>query len=168
MWSPSNNGFTNAWARTFAKKGNYIYVGSLGGGVFLSSDNGASWSPFNNGLENLKVEKIASLNNCIYSGTSGSSIFKIDYTPTLIPNIESKKEGYVIYPNPTSGIFTLKSESNISLIEIFNVLGSKIFETKATDNASICDLSHQPKGIYFMRMFDNGKVIATDKIFIEK
>ncbi|MBK8328282.1 MAG: T9SS type A sorting domain-containing protein [Bacteroidetes bacterium] len=72
----------------------------------------------------------------------------------------------MIFPNPSTGLFILKTESHISNVEIVNVLGIKVFDSKTTATTTICDLRKQPMGIYFVRLLDDTKIIATDKILI--
>ncbi len=55
-----------------------IYAGT-GGGVFKSTDGGASWSAINNGLTNTYVNALAldpQTPTIIYAGTGGGSVFK--------------------------------------------------------------------------------------------
>ena len=57
-----------------------------------------------------------------------------------------------IYPNPTSGIFTIQSSEKNYTIEIINLLGEKIYSSTINSNKSEIDLSKQPQGIYFIKM----------------
>jgi hypothetical protein len=89
-------------------------------------------------------------------------------TPLLTNNSSTRENSYFLFPSPSSGVLTLKSASDISDIEILNVLGVKVLEGKTTGITTIYDLSHQPKGIYFVRLLNGTKVIATEKILIDK
>ena len=85
-----------------------------------------------------------------------------------------------IFPNPSSGIFTIQlSEVNVPYsIEVFNVLGEKVFSqskipirtgTGGQNSTSKIDLSSQPNGIYFYRVFtESGGVVSSGKIVVEK
>jgi len=53
----------------FAEKGASLFAGAFGGGVFLSSNNGASWTAVNNGLSNTFVSALAVSGNNIFAGT---------------------------------------------------------------------------------------------------
>ena len=55
-----------------------------------------------------------------------------------------------LYPNPTDGIVTIEGEGSMT-ISVLNILGQKIMETEATDNANI-DLSVLEAGIYMVRI----------------
>ena len=55
-----------------------------------------------------------------------------------------------LYPNPTDGIVTIEGEGSMT-ISVLNILGQKIVETEATDNANI-DLSVLEAGIYMVKI----------------
>ena len=73
-----------------------------------------------------------------------------------------------VFPNPSSGIFTLQSTEEITAIEIYNVLGENIsplsFRREAGGEVEI-DLSAQPKGIYFIKV-QSGDKVSSQKIII--
>ncbi|MGA2296837.1 MAG: regulator, partial [FCB group bacterium] len=50
-------------------KGNNVFAGGWGSGVYLSTDNGANWNTANQGLNNLYVNTMAVSGNNIYAGT---------------------------------------------------------------------------------------------------
>lgn len=67
------------------------------------------------------------------------------------------------YPNPLEGE-TLFFESNQNLtVEIFNVLGKKIFSEKLNKNKNSLDLSQISSGIYLVKI-NNGNQIITKKL----
>ena len=47
-----------------------IFAGTYGGGVFLSTDNGASWTAVNNGLTNPDINTLAINGTNIFAGTN--------------------------------------------------------------------------------------------------
>ena len=52
---PANKGLTNLDVYSIAVSGNTLFVGTYGGGVFISNDNGKCWKKANNGLTNMRV-----------------------------------------------------------------------------------------------------------------
>jgi len=74
-----------------------------------------------------------------------------------------------VYPNPSSGLFTIKSEKEISSIEILNVLGENIYSASNTLHLKSheIDLSKQPKGIYFYNLRSENATITTGKLIIQ-
>jgi trimeric autotransporter adhesin len=76
-----------------------------------------------------------------------------------------------IYPNPSSGQFTinLNSSQNHYTIEVYNVMGEKIYQSvnkSPLGDLGVIDLSAQPAGIYFIYLkseeeIEVGKIITT-------
>ncbi len=110
-------------------------------------------------------------------------IFSIDTSSIAsINNLNATGEVINIFPNPSSGIFTL-SLSNVNArpdesfgrekcnVEIYNMVGEKVmFATPQylRDDNRI-DLSNQPNGVYFYRVVsETGRMIGVGKLIIEK
>lgn len=72
---------------------------------------------------------------------------------------------YNIYPNPTTGIFTLEGK-NIKSVKILNINGQSIKQLSKENEQYIFDLRGQPKGIYIIKIvIDKG--IITKKIVLQ-
>ena len=71
-----------------------------------------------------------------------------------------------IFPNPSNGIFSIKSENKISFVKIMNVFGECIYKSLMLNAQSLIDLSSQPKGIYFIRI-NNESGNTTKKLIIQ-
>ena len=56
-------------------KGGLIFAGSLGNGVYVSADNGATWTPTNNGLLSANISSLVSEGSNLYAGTFGDGVF---------------------------------------------------------------------------------------------
>src|SRR5581483_10945261 len=55
---------------------NNIFVGTQGGGVFRSTNNGDTWAAASNGLTNRDVTSLIMRNGVLYAGTAGSGVFR--------------------------------------------------------------------------------------------
>lgn len=73
-----------------------------------------------------------------------------------------------IYPNPNNGTFyiTFKNDATQHELEIYNLLGEKVYQSANTNPKSEIDLSNQINGIYFVKIYD-GKTNLTKKIVIQ-
>jgi photosystem II stability/assembly factor-like uncharacterized protein len=78
-----NIGLTNLDIRTLALSPGYVadytILAGTDGGIFKSSDSGASWSAMNEGLENLYVQTLAITSTSprtLFAGTEGSSVWQ--------------------------------------------------------------------------------------------
>jgi uncharacterized repeat protein (TIGR01451 family) len=87
-----------------------------------------------------------------------------DYNPAVITNTTvnnftttvgntsiSENNKLFVYPNPSTGVFTISSVANI---EVYNIVGELIlFE----NNATSIDITAAPKGMYFVKL-NGGKI----------
>jgi photosystem II stability/assembly factor-like uncharacterized protein len=77
QWEPCNNGISGSPINYFIIDGKNTYTG-IGGGVFMTTNNGDNWDAKNNGLESswgLDVESLAISGNNIFAGTFFDGIF---------------------------------------------------------------------------------------------
>ncbi|MDD7914000.1 T9SS type A sorting domain-containing protein [Polaribacter ponticola] len=76
-----------------------------------------------------------------------------------------KNKTIAIYPNPFKNKLYIKSKSNeLIKIELFDILGKKIFSNNKFNEYSI-ELSNLNPGVYFIKVYSkNGNLIKTEKI----
>ncbi len=83
-------------------------------------------------------------------------------TGVFVNQIEDR--GMLIYPNPSSGIFNIKSNNNTNItILVFNMFGQLILSQQ---NTTEINLTSEPKGVYFMKIND-GTTTLNRKIIVE-
>ena len=87
-----------------------------------------------------------------------------------VSSVDNKelKSGFLVYPNPSSGIVNLGNENNSEYnFTISNLVGQIVFDGKISSysNQSI-DLSQFSKGVYSIE-FTNTKQTYSKKIVIE-
>jgi Secretion system C-terminal sorting domain len=74
----------------------------------------------------------------------------------LVPEKETEaaggKSGLTIYPNPTKGEITVRHNSNVKILQVYNVMGT-LLKTINTNKRTVTaiDLGAQPAGIYILR-----------------
>jgi hypothetical protein len=73
-----------------------------------------------------------------------------------------------VYPNPNNGLFKLIVSQDDYFFTINDLKGSVVHSSKLNDinNITEVDISHLPKGIYFMRLY-NRNGIKSKKIVIQ-
>lgn len=88
--------------------------------------------------------------------------------PTGVEEVLGDENTMVLFPNPSNGVFSINRQNNKpQTVEIFNLLGVKIYSTTNTNQATTdIDISHSPKGIYFVEMYDEEKS-HTEKIIVQ-
>lgn len=75
------------------------------------------------------------------------------------------KKNHALYPNPTTGSFTLvlEEESNVN---IFNVLGQNVMSLSKVSGCQQIGLENAPKGMYLV-LIQNGSTTETKKLIVE-
>ncbi len=177
LWNAVNIGLTNTYVHTLAISGTNIFAGTHKG-VFLSANYGNLWTEINTGWTTTFDTIVMSI------AMDGSNIFAALGLPIpfdqlwsrplseVITGIEENNHNnsFTIYPNPSNGKYFLKLPEGIKNSEInifvYNLLGELIMTTKTQISLSQVDLRNQPKGIYLLRMRQEGK-IYNGKLVIE-
>ena len=89
--------------------------------------------------------------NTICADGTFSEIFSFTVEGVLGVN-EQTIEGLEVYPNPTTDILNVKAASDISSIEVMNILGQVILSENATSTTEQIDMSGLRAGTYFVRI----------------
>ena len=63
-----------------------------------------------------------------------------------------------IYPNPTKGIFSIRTDVDDLEVAIYSTLGKLIWKEKISGGLEQINLSQQPKGIYFVKLKSGNKI----------
>lgn len=91
----------------------------------------------------------------------------------LSTGIEEKKENAMlnVFPNPTAGKFSIQIENqqqmNIEEVQVSNLLGEMVHTQKLIGSTTKMDLSDQPEGVYFVKVYSQNSLIAFKKIAIQ-
>jgi len=68
------------------------------------------------------------------------------------------------YPNPVKNYLTLKFEEPLNgYIEVYNILGERVFHKNVSQTINNIDLSNILKGIYFIQIFDENEILLFTK-----
>lgn len=88
-----------------------------------------------------------------YNGIGKNRIARIN-SGAALSNPSFDLSTTVIYPNPSNGYFNIKIDDNVTTktIEVYTLLGQKIYSKQITENTSAIDLSNQSKGIYIYKI----------------
>jgi len=141
----------------------------------IAAWNGTKWSALGNGI-NGTVYTLAVFDSNLYAGGDFSSPGNgiAEFNPTLkITHPVVNNDSVNIFPNPNSGQFTVVcnrafTASSQPLIEIYNILGEKVYSASLIDGTSIINIENQPTGIYIYRITSAGSnLINSGKLVIE-
>jgi len=120
--------------------------------VILGGTNGIANYPYTGSMDNTRFY------NRILSNSEVAALFEMDSTcadvKTGITTNQGNKNRMNIYPNPTSGKFTVdNAKGEIGSYQVLDLLGSLIFESNFTDlEKQTVDLSTHPNGVYFLKI----------------
>lgn len=81
---------------------------------------------------------------------------------------EPYKPIITISPNPANGVFTIRSETKITRVEIINLLGETVYIQEPYSDFIKVDLQNKKPGIYFYRILKENNILQTGKIIVEK
>ncbi len=85
---------------------------------------------------------------------------------TTAVNTVNALGGISIYPNPNNGTFTVKhADKQTMKVEIFSILGTKVYSSTSENGDLTVDLEDKAKGIYLVKVTVNG-VTTTTKITV--
>lgn len=138
-------------------------------GSWVRIDIPESFFPFinQNGVTQFKIEAIQGVTGELFFFEGNDSLYMpqldIYYSSSLVnidPIFFEEKNTFSAFPNPSEGIFQLNVNNNnyTGIIELIDLNG-KISFIKVTHGN--LDISKFKKGIYTIRLQDNGKYLAT-------
>ena len=71
----------------------------------------------------------------------------------LAENLDTKESlELIVYPNPTSNQFTVKTEETLAFYTMLNYAGKILSTGKINEGSAIIDISELPSGLYFVRV----------------
>ena len=99
--------------------------------------------------------------------TSGDSTYNFFRTVVGTKDLNNVDATLAIYPNPSSGKFTLSSEIGLGSVTIYNSIGERVyFSDKANDQTQSINLDGYPNGLY-LAIIKEGDYTTTRKIMIQ-
>ncbi len=101
-----------------------------------------------------------------FNGTS--QIFGISAANIVLGVDDNTIEGFKVYPNPVEGsILTITTSStDVKTVNIFNVLGRRVFTQKFSSTDKTMDVSGIASGVYILKVTEGNRT-ATKKLIIE-
>jgi hypothetical protein len=105
-------------------------------------------------------------------GCTNTDSVKITVNTCLgIPGINGQDNQVALYPSPSNGKFTIEwgAEKESAKVEIYNMIGEKVYAGNINSVTTRLDLSDQPQGVYLYRiMTEKGDFVSEGKFIIQK
>ena len=168
-WSQS--GLNSYSGVSIISKDNYLFAGTFGNGVFLSSNGGYTWIPKNQGLGTaLYISTLFVSGNYIYTGNGiNVGILRRDYSEIIgikknSEEVPDKYSLYQNYPNPFNPWTIIKfqiKDSRLVTLKVYDILGKEI-ETLVSEKLIpgsyevTFSASQYPSGDYFYQLSTEG------------
>ena len=147
--------------------------------LVVSDDSGVTWTtlttwnagnqPSVNGTEYIADLSLYSGNVQFavvgYEGTSDDSEdydfhvgkFEVEAASTLGIN-PNETEEFTYFPNPVTSQLTLKGQSNLNKVSIYNVVGQEVLTMEPNNVEAVMDLSSLTSGAYFVKVEINNQI----------
>jgi len=144
---------------------NAIYVGFDVGIYYTDNTMNNTWVPFMSGLPNSSVRdlEINEGASVIRAATYGRGIWEspVYSVNTAVDPGFDPKTPIDIYPNPSSGVFTVQlnrlASKELITVKILNLLGEQVYETEknVSGNNFEIDCTAIPNGVYMLHLKTN-------------
>lgn len=87
-----------------------------------------------------------------------------DYDYWLVPEEDEIK--FSIFPNPSLGVINLSTSfiDNKTQFQIYDELNRVVYEDEINEINTIINLNNYSKGFYFVKIFNNEKILKIEKI----
>lgn len=146
--------------------------------IISSNVNSVYWVENIDGLGTFSTQHIVDSNTSSNYGSYASIINDDDLIDVIITSLDENKiawyengvlgiedqteNNFTLYPNPTKGKLQFQTNQEISLVEVYNLFGQKVFETKTE-----IDLTNLGSGVYFVKVKDSNGFSETHKVIKE-
>ncbi|MCF8307778.1 MAG: DUF5017 domain-containing protein [Bacteroidales bacterium] len=91
----------------------------------------------------------------------------IDYSTGIASKSDLNKP-FSIYPNPSSGQFTVDSENlENAEVAVYSITGAKVYETRINSNKQNINLSNLDKGVYTLRFITQDNKVSVRQVVIK-
>ncbi len=159
-----------AYNDTIVNSGDSVFIGNAIGGTFTSN-----WYT----LPGVFIQSGAGIyvkptTTCDYvvqytiCGVPRSDTLRVNVNVVSDVNTLSKKNHFIISPNPGNGIFTLELADGVIPedleIKIKNILGAEIRSLRLHNKQHEIDLEENESGIYYLELRKKGELLSTGKI----
>jgi photosystem II stability/assembly factor-like uncharacterized protein len=144
--------------------GKHLFAGTTHG-VFVSSDTGVTWRGYNEGLSKAAAYPSATallvfdtllvadfdVGNGLGHVTARSIREMTDTTKAAVQPVASIKDTLLVYPNPLTGLVTIRGSYEIEQVSVMNVLGVRELTQPCRGEEEVTlNLLSLPSGTYFL------------------
>lgn len=101
--------------------------------------------------------------------TSGDTLLSVSYKffedMSLSNEIVTPSTQTLVFPNPAASYFRVKSDEIISSVQLYDILGKQVLESKVQSKDVTLNISHLNRGMYIVRIRgEKGKILKTQRL----
>jgi hypothetical protein len=167
----SSAGVADVFVSRFDPMGSFAWAKQMGG-ISLDEARGIAITPMGNIVTagwmaaSGDYDPGAPVYNLTLKGTNDMFVHKMGQgTSGLNENITLNQ--LLVFPNPSNGFLNIVlSSPAVVTIEIYNSMGTLIYQRTCMDEAGIVDLANQPPGLYIVKVVEGQQLIGIQKIAI--
>lgn len=100
-------------------------------------------------------------------GSGPSETITVNYDGTVSID-EDETQVTEVYPNPAANSFKIEAAKANSEIRVFDIIGKEIAQFKNVTNEKTINCSEWQDGIYFIRIYNSGKLENTQRLTVSK
>jgi hypothetical protein len=142
------------------------FAGNHTGGYF--GDGGAATAAEINGPNDIAIDAFG---NIFIADRFNNRVREVGPYALGINEVSSTDK-VSVYPQPSNGIFNLVVNNATEIkntVEVYNMLGEKVYASGINAVVSRVDLSNNAPGIYLYRVFtETGNLVSTGKLILQK
>lgn len=112
---------------------------------------------------------ISMINGSPFNGNKVGELTVTFKSSTLSIGEFQQEENLKVFPNPSSGIINISSNNNLSTIQVYNILGSKVKDLNVANRNSIFQLNFSDlnKGVYLLKLNSSNGNSKTQKLILQ-
>jgi len=140
--------------------GNKQYRYTLNGEGYTSQNSGVEFFGLGNNttIDYVKVTWLSGVVDIINNVSSNQKLHIIE--SSTLSDSKNEMDNLVLYPNPTEGQITLKTGLYNFDIELYNVLGAKVFSDFNLSNTVNLNFDKLVNGVYFIKITSFGNEVV--------
>lgn len=140
-----------------------VYFAATAFGLYCSVNGGKNWTK-DTRVPNVPIfeMKLRANDRSLFLFTHGRGMFYLTLKDYLTRTKDLKAQIAVkIYPNPTTDVLNIESQTPLSITQVFDLKGREIWTESQTPTR--INISSLATGVYFVRVFDENGRFATIK-----
>lgn len=114
----------------------------------------------NTSIDSVKITWLSGTIDTFYNVSANQTLEIIEGSETLSLDDIHENVSVKVYPNPASNFITIKSDFEIDNVEIYNLVGKRIFSNKNLENEENINISKFKSGLYFLKISSNNEIHA--------